>query len=151
MGWPGDAKVQRTIRQLSSENGLGLTDVGRAVGVSYSVRKVLMEDLREEELEAYRAKRIEVMDGLSMKAAESLDRLLSEPALGEQMTMRLGAGVFEKLPNMSRLERGQPTEIRAVADIRVEFNALLGDLLKRFEASNFEEVAKGLGEGVGGE
>ena len=119
--------------------------------MSYPVRKVLMEDLREEELEAYRAKRIEVMDGLSMKAAESLDRLLSEPALGEQMTMRLGAGVFEKLPNMSRLERGQPTEIRAVADIRVEFNALLGDLLKRFGASIFEEVAKVLGEGVGGE
>ena len=82
-GVAGDSKVQRTIRQLSSENGLGLTDVGRAVGVSYSVRKVLMEDLREEELEAYRAKRIEVMDGLPMKAAESLDRVLSEPALGD--------------------------------------------------------------------
>jgi hypothetical protein len=38
-----------------------------------------------------------------------------------------------------------------VADIRVEFNALLGDLLKRFGASIFEEVAKVLGEGVGGE
>jgi len=34
-------------------------------------------------LEAYRAKQIEVMDGLPMKAAESLDRVLSEPALGD--------------------------------------------------------------------
>jgi hypothetical protein len=68
--------------------------LGGPVGVSYStVRKVLMEDLSKGELEAYRAKRIEVMDRLSMKAAESLARVLSEPALGDQMTMRLGAGV----------------------------------------------------------
>jgi len=84
----------------------------------------------------------EVLTVAAIKGQMGLDEVLSDPEARKELFKRHGPGAQEKLINMVRVERGQPTEIRSVVDMRMDMNRLLGDLLKRFGAGSFEEVAR---------
>ena len=123
--------------------GLNLVEVGKVVGVAPStVRKVLLEDMPRETVEWYRENMGEVLTVAAIKGQMGLDEVLSDPEARKELFKRHGPGAQEKLINMVRVERGQPTEIRSVVDMRMDMNRLLGDLLKRFGAGSFEEVAR---------
>lgn len=136
------AKVRKRVVNLALK-GMNMEEAGKVVGLaSTTVRKILLEDMPRETVEWYRENLGDVMTVAAIKGQVGLASVLDDPLAVKEMFKRHGPSAQEKLVNMVRLERGQPTEIRSVVEMRMDMNGLLEGLLKRFGASNFEEVAR---------
>jgi hypothetical protein len=123
--------------------GMNVMEASKVTGVSYSAcRKILMEDMPREELDWYRAHMGDVLTVAAMKGQVGLNEVLESPELRQEMFLKHGPAAQAQLINMVRVEKGQPTEIRSVVDMRLDMNRLLEGLLRRFGAANFEEVAR---------